>query len=222
MTKLTLTFDNGPHPEATPRVLELLRERSLRAHFYVLGKQVATEEGRALVARIVEEGHIVGNHSFTHEVPLGDDPRSSAVEEEIVATEALLAPLIGEARRFRPFGGGGVLGPHLLSERAAQHLIAHGYSCVLWSSVPCDWIDAEGWPARALEECAQQEHAVLVLHDLPGACVARLGEFLDEAKQRGFEIVDDLPPGCVPILEGQVVGDLDAIVRRAPSPPEDS
>lgn len=216
MRRLTLTFDNGPDPDATPRVLEVLRERQVRAHFFVLGKQVATPAGRRLVARALDEGHLVGNHSFSHQVPLGEDPRPEAVEAELVATEELLAPLVGAARRFRPFGGGGVLGPHLLSPRAVDYLVAHRYSCVLWSSVPRDWEDPEGWPERALAECGQQEHAVLVLHDLVNACAAKLGGFIDRARQLGFELVTELPRGCTPILDGEIVGELEAITRRAP------
>lgn len=234
MTRLTLTFDNGPDPTVTPQVLDALRARQVRAHFFVLGKHVATEAGRQLVARAIEEGHLIGNHSYTHAVPLGEDARGDAVEREISATERALDEGIGAgrgevdgatdragdgagggargAKRFRPFGGGGVLGPHLLSRRAVAHLIEHRYTCVLWSSVPRDWEDVEGWPARALAECAAQEHAVLVLHDVAGACGARLAEFLDEVRRRGIELTTELPRACTPIVDGVVVGELAGLV----------
>lgn len=214
MKRATLSFDNGPDPDVTPAVLDLLRRHAVTAHFFVLGKNLVDAAGRRLVARALEEGHRVGNHSFSHATPLGEDLRADAVEAEIVATEALLAALGASSRRFRPFGGGGVIGRHLLSRAAADYLAGHGYSCVLWSSVPRDWVDPEGWPARALSDCEEQEHAVVVLHDIPGACLSRLEPFLDAARARGIELVDDLPRACTPILDGRVVGDLDAIVAR--------
>jgi peptidoglycan-N-acetylglucosamine deacetylase len=216
MQRLTLSFDNGPDPQITPLVLDVLRERQVRAHFFVLGKQVATPEGRLLVTRAFDEGHLIGNHSFSHQVPLGDDLRDDAVEREIAATEALLTPLVGPTRRFRPFGGGGVLGPHLLSPRATDYLVAHQYTCVLWTSVPHDWDEPDAWLERALAECREQRHAVLVLHDIPGACAPDLGAFIDRARQRGFAFTTDLPRASTPILDGEIIADLGAIVRSSP------
>jgi peptidoglycan/xylan/chitin deacetylase (PgdA/CDA1 family) len=215
VSRVTLTFDNGPDPSVTPAVLDVLRRRRVTAHFFVLGKNVASEAGRGLVARARDEGHRVGNHSFSHAVPLGEDPRPDAVEAEIAATDALLAPIVPGPRRFRPFGGGGVLGPHLLSRAAIDHLVANAYTCVLWSSVPHDWDDPGGWAARALADCAAQAHAVVVLHDVPGACLAGLEGFLDAAQGRGMELVADLPRACTPILDGAIVGDLAGLVAPA-------
>lgn len=212
--KLTLTFDNGPDPAATPQILDVLRARGLRAHFFVLGKHVATEAGRRLVEREIAEGHLIGNHSFTHEIPLGDDPRADAVTHEIVATQALLDPLLpDEPRRFRPFGGGGLLGPHLLSQAAAAHLIAERYTCAIWNAVPRDWIDQDSWAAAALASLDAQDHSVLVLHDVPNACLPVLDSFLGAAIDRGAQVVLDLPRSCTPILEGHITSELAPLVR---------
>lgn len=210
--RVTLSFDNGPDPEVTPRVLDVLARAGARAHFYVLGKRMSDSVGRRLVERARDEGHIVGNHSFTHEVPLGDDPRIDAVEREIQATEELLSPLVPGPLRFRPFGGGGVLGPHLLSARAVSYLVEHRYSCVLWNSVPRDWEDPEGWPVRALADCERLEHAVVVLHDIPGAAGNELERFLGALRDRGAELVMDLPSSCTPIVDGAITGDLSGLV----------
>ncbi|MCU0685116.1 MAG: polysaccharide deacetylase family protein [Polyangiaceae bacterium] len=228
MTRVTLTFDNGPEPDVTPRVLDALRERGLQAHFFVLGKLIAGPAGQALVGRARDEGHLVGNHSYTHAIPLGRDPRPGAVEAEIVATEALLAPLGLDERRFRPFGGGGAIGPHLLRADAVEYLRALAYTCVLWNSVPRDWEDPIGWPARALADCASRPHTVLVLHDVANACLAGLPAFLDEARGRGVEFTLDLPDDCVPLRRGLVTGDLSPLVadrawaERAGAPSERS
>lgn len=214
MTRVVLSFDNGPDPEVTPRVLDILAARSIPAYFFVLGRQLEAPGGSALVQRALRAGHQIGNHSFSHATPLGDDPRPDAVEREILATERLLEPLRdGAPPLFRPFGGGGVLGPHLLQPRAVEYLLAHDYTCVLWNSVPHDWDDPDGWPARASEACDRTSHVVVVLHDIPGACLARLDTWLDASIERGVEFVTDLPASCVPILRGTVQGDLASITR---------
>lgn len=209
--RLTLSFDNGPDPAVTPAVLDVLRDRGVTAQFYVLGKRIADPAGRRLVERARDAGHLIGNHSFSHGTPLGVDTRPEAVEAEIAATEALLAPLVPGARRFRPFGGGAV-GRHLLSRPAVDYLVAHGYTCVLWNSVPRDWLDPAGWPARALADCAAQPHTLMVLHDLPDACLAGLAGFIDAARARGIELVGDIPVDCAPILDGRITRPLDDIV----------
>lgn len=210
--KIALSFDNGPDRDVTPAVLDVLRDRGVTAQFYVLGKQIGDPAGRRLVERARDDGHVIGNHSFSHAVPLGLDDRPDAAQAEIGATEALLAPLVPGPRRFRPFGDGGALGRHLLSRRAVDYLVAHRYSCILWNSVPRDWLDPDGWPARALADCATRPHTLLVLHDVPNACLAGLPGFIDAARARGFELVCDVPPECAPIVDGRIVGRLDHIV----------
>jgi len=215
MKRATLTFDNGPDPAVTPTVLDILRRHGLKAHFFVLGKHLANAEGRRLVARALEEGHAAGNHSFTHAVALGEDPRPDAALAEIATTEALLAPLVPGPKRFRPFGGGGVLGPHLLSRAAVEYLVQHSYTCVLWTSVPRDWVDPTGWRERAIADCEAQSHAVVVLHDIANACLPELDAFLGAARGRGIEFVTDLPIEVTPILDGKISGDLGRIVAPA-------
>lgn len=207
--RVTLTFDNGPDPEVTPRVLDVLAAHDARAHFYVLGKWLGEPARRRCVVRARDAGHLIGNHSFSHATPLGDDPRPDAVAREIIATADALADLLGEApKRFRPFGGGGALGRHLLSPAAAEYLCVHGYSCVLWNSVPRDWIDPQAWPALALADCGELGHAVVVLHDLPNASLAGLDGFLAMLRAGGAEITTALPPCCTPIVDGYAVTDL--------------
>jgi peptidoglycan/xylan/chitin deacetylase (PgdA/CDA1 family) len=212
--RITLSFDNGPDPAVTPRVLDVLGERGVTAHFFVVGGRLVGA-GPRLVERARDEGHRIGNHSYSHGIPLGEDGRADAVDREIAATEALLDAIAPGPKRFRPFGRGGLLGPHLLSRAAVDYLTTHAYTCVLWNSVPCDWIDPDGWAARALVDCAAHDHTLLVLHDVPGACLAALPGFLDALRDRGFELVADLPPACTPIIDGRVVGALDGVVADA-------
>ena len=136
---LTLTFDNGPDPATTPVVLDILAARGLHATFFVLGEKLARD--RPLAERAHAEGHWIGNHTWSHSAPLGDHSAPGTVEHEIADTQRLLGNLAHPDRLFRPMGGGGVLGPHLLSPEAATLLQDGGYTCVLWDSVPRDWVE---------------------------------------------------------------------------------
>src|SRR5438445_7399742 len=156
MGRITLSFDNGPHREVTPRVLDVLARYRIKASFFVLGKSLEDAANVRLVERAIAEGHRVGNHSYSHRVPLGEDARPDAVEREIAATERLLDRFAQGERMFRPFGGGGRIGPHLLSAGAVRYLTSNNYSCVLWNCVPEDWIDENAWCDRALADCASR------------------------------------------------------------------
>lgn len=211
---VTLTFDNGPAPGTTDVVLDLLAERELLATFFVVGRELERRGARALAERAAAEGHWIGNHSLTHRTPLGDDPDPRGAEREIHGCQALLGDLAHERRFFRPFGGGGVLGPHLFSGAAVDLLRDGGYTCVLWSSVPHDWDDPEGWVDTALADVDAQEHAVVVLHDLPTGAMAALPRFLDELERREVDVVQDFPASVVPIAGGSDAGLDEALVRR--------
>jgi peptidoglycan/xylan/chitin deacetylase (PgdA/CDA1 family) len=212
MPKLTLSFDNGPEPEVTPAVLDALRRRGLKATFFVLGHKLREPARRALAERSRDEGHWIGNHTFSHATPLGERSEPNAPELEIGRAQEALGALAHADRFFRPNGGGGNLDRRLLSRRAVDYLVEGGYSCVLWNSIPRDWADPEGWVERALAQCAAQDWTLTVLHDLPTGAMRRLDAFLDELEARGIELRQDFPPDCMPIRSGQVAAPLDAYV----------
>ena len=212
MGKVTLSFDNGPHPEVTPVVLDVLARHRVRASFFVIGARLEAPANLRLAERAVAEGHWIGNHSFTHAVPLGDDPRADAVEREIAATERLIGNLAHDPKLFRPFGGGGKLGRHLLSHAALAYLTANRYSCVLWNCVPEDWIEPDLWASRAQAECGRSPWTLIVLHDYVAAAMCRLDGFIAALADAGHEIVQHFPPDCVPIRSGRIVGDVMSIV----------
>jgi len=210
MAKLSLSFDNGPFPDVTPGVLEALADARATATFFVCGKDAVAPQRRALLAAIRAAGHRIGNHTQTHRVELGATTDPNAPRREIEDAQAALAGFTDADKLFRPYGAGGVLGPRLLSTRAVSHLCEGGYTCVLWNSVPRDWEDPEGWPERALADVARQDWTLLVLHDVPTGAMDALPRFLDRARDAGVRFTADLPPGCVPIVRGEVVGPLPA------------
>jgi hypothetical protein len=105
-----------------------------------------------------------------------------------------------------------LIGPHLLSRRALDHLCHERYTVVLWNSVPRDWEDPTGWPDRALADIEANEHTVIVLHDLPTGGMKALPDFLDRLLDDAVDIVADLPDSCVPVRDGTPTGPVDHLV----------
>lgn len=210
--RLTLSFDNGPFPDVTPGVLDALAEAGASATFFVCGKEARDPRRRPLLERIRAAGHRIGNHTESHRVELGATADPDAPRREIDAAQAALGAFADPDKLFRPYGAGGVLGPRLLGAAAVDHLCAGAYTCVLWNSVPRDWEDPAGWPARALADLGMRPWTLLVLHDVPSGAMRALPEFLARVRDAGVELRADFPPECVPILRGRVVGRLDGLV----------
>lgn len=213
--EVTLTFDNGPDPEVTPQVLEVLRARGLRATFFVVGERLRDPAGQRLAARAHAEGHWIGNHTLTHSGPLGERRDAGHAAAEIGATDALIGALAHPARLFRPVGGGGRLGPHLLSAEARDHLARHGHTVVLWTAVPGDWRDPDGWPATARAQCLAEPRPLLVLHDIAGGAMRQLDRFLGGLLDAGARFRQDFPEACVPMRHGVAAPALDGHVTPA-------
>jgi len=209
---LTLTFDNGPEPGVTPRVLKILGERGIRTTFFVIGEKLADPERRRLAADAHDEGHWIGNHTYTHSVPLGQQHDPLAAEHEIGRTQAAIGPLAHAQRWFRPFGGGGNLDERLLKPSVVDYLVRNKFSCVLWNAIPRDWNDPDGWADRALDQCRAQPWSLMVLHDLPSGAMNHLEDFLDRASAAGARFRQDFPPDCVPIRAGEIMQPIDAYV----------
>jgi peptidoglycan-N-acetylglucosamine deacetylase len=214
MFDLTLTFDNGPEPDVTPRVLDVLREHAINATFFVIGEKLEDPERRRLAARARDEGHWIGNHTFTHSVPLGQQSDARTAEREIGRTQDLIGELTHEARWFRPFGGGGNLDARLLKPSVVRYLTRNGFSCVLWNAIPRDWDDPDGWVERALGQCGAQDWSLMVLHDLPTGAMNHLDGFLDRAAAAGARFRQDFPPDRVPVRNGEIVQPIDAYVSN--------
>jgi peptidoglycan/xylan/chitin deacetylase (PgdA/CDA1 family) len=219
MFNLTLTFDNGPEPGVTPRVLDILGERGIKTTFFVIGKKLADPERRRLAERAHHEGHWIGNHTFTHSIPLGRQTDASTAESEIGRTQAAIGELAHEKRWFRPFGGGGNLDDRLLKPSVVDYLTSHKHSCVLWNAIPRDWDDPNGWVDRALAQCRSQPWTLLVLHDLPSGAMDHLEQFVDRIGDEGARFHQDFPPDCVPIRVGEIAQSIKPFVSSIEEDP---
>jgi peptidoglycan/xylan/chitin deacetylase (PgdA/CDA1 family) len=127
--ELALTFDDGPNPAWTPRLLEILAGHDVRATFFLVGKSAQAEPG--LVRRIVAAGHLIGNHSWSHPNLALASPRR--VQEELSRTKESLEEIAGAPVRFfrPPFGA-----RRPVVFRVARSL---GMVPVLWNAMTSDW-----------------------------------------------------------------------------------
>jgi peptidoglycan-N-acetylglucosamine deacetylase len=209
MRQVTLTFDNGPDPAVTPGVLDCLAAHGIKSTFFVLGERVSDPVRAPFARRALEEGHRVGNHTFSHRTPLGDLSREAALDE-FDRTEAALDLLNGALgprthRLFRPYGGRGTVGPHLLHPAVVERLERGGHTCVLWNVVPGDFRYPDDWPQRAVEACRSREWSLVVLHDIHATTLAHLDSFLRQLKHEGYAFTQEYPPECTPIVNGRIV-----------------
>ena len=208
MFDVTLTFDNGPEPDVTPTVLDTLAREDIKATFFVLGHKIAEPAGHALMERAHAEGHWIGNHTYTHATPLGRLDGLDVPETEIGRTQALIGGLAHPEKWFRPFGGGGAIGPHLLSRPVLEFLKAGGYSCVLWNVIPRDWAEPDAWVDTAMELMAPLPWSLIVIHDLPTGAMDRLPEFIARVRAAGGRFRQDFPPDCLPLRAGRETCDM--------------
>ncbi len=187
--RITITFDDGPDPDWTPQILDILKERRIKAVFFIIGQEA--ELYPDLVRRIVAEGHEIGNHSFTHP-NLAEEP-ASIIRLELNATQRLIESLTGVSTTlFRPPYNADSH-PSKLEELVpigvAQSL---GYMTVLENIDPRDWqgIDKEKILARVKED--RPKGSIILLHDGGGdrkATVEALPAILDYLQERGDQVV---------------------------------
>lgn len=211
MAKVTLTFDNGPESQATPLVLDCLARHGVKSTFFILGQKVSAPEGMDLARRASRDGHLIGNHTWSHVGRLGDATREAALQE-FDRTEEALAWVQQPVPLFRPRGGAGKLGRGLLHPAVVDRLTLGGYTCVLWNSVPGDYRDPEGWLDRARADCRTREWSLVVLHDLPNGAMRHLDSFLRKLFDDGHQLTQDFPPDCTPIVGGKIVQPLDGFL----------
>jgi peptidoglycan/xylan/chitin deacetylase (PgdA/CDA1 family) len=211
--KLTLSFDNGPTPGVTELVLDELARRSLKATFFVIGQRLLDAHGKALAARAAAEGHWIGNHTMNHETPFGLVADGAYACREIGDAETVIGGLAHERKFFRPYAGGGLLGPHVLSKSAISYLAANGFTLVTWNSVPRDWeAPFDEWVPRAIADVDRLDWTLLVLHDIRPELARNLSVFLDAMESRSMTVVQEFPPDCVLMEQGQLVGCVSELV----------
>jgi len=187
--QVAITFDDGPDPEWTPKILDILRAANVKAAFFLVG--VNAERYQGLVRRIVNEGHEIGNHTYYHPNLALAWPEH--VRLELNATQLLIETITGRATTlFRPPYAADTQ-PSQMSELMPLHIAEElGYLVVLENIDPQDW--AKPGADIILQRVKQQRRDgnIILLHDAGGdrsQTVAALPKILDWLHTRGDTIV---------------------------------
>ena len=177
---IAMTFDDGPHPQNTPRLLDILRARNVKATFFVIGRSV--EIYPQVVRRTVAEGHEIGNHSHSHRLlsKLSD----SEITLELSRCRDAITHAAGTPPRVMrpPYGG-------LLQRQREMVHTEFGYPTILWSVDPLDWKrpGSSVVTSRILHDTTAG--AIILSHDLHAPTVDAMPATIDGLLGRGFQFV---------------------------------
>lgn len=211
MTRVTLTFDNGPTPGITDHVLADLETYGVPATFFLIGRKLADPAARALASRAHAAGHAIGNHTMNHSTPLGELSDPAVEVSEIAAAQLALGDLSDPRKLFRPNGRGHV-GKHLLGPTARQHLIDEHFTVVLWSVFVGDGQQNDGWDVRVWDEMQKRDSSVVVIHDYHEG-MKHLPAYLERCLDAGVEFMREFPGDVIPLDRGVPAGWLDEVSR---------
>jgi peptidoglycan-N-acetylglucosamine deacetylase len=179
-----LTFDDGPHPEVTPRLLDLLDEHGAKGLFFVIGERA--ERHPELVRAYHDRGHVVANHTYTHLNDfVGGGYSRERVVEDIGRCSALVQRLTGRpTRQFRPPRG--ELNPR--TWKAARDC---AHRLMLWSIEGGEWGRRKHWSAEDISAFVSsriRRRDILLLHDDNEKTLVIMSNLLEVLKARGFDM----------------------------------
>lgn len=174
--KIALTFDDGPHPVYTRMLLDGLKERGVKATFFVVGENIPGRE--ELIRQMAQDGHLIGNHTYDH----ADVSKMSSekVCEELQKTSDLVEEITGKATPYvrPPFGNWDDSLDCLMSMIAVN-----------WTIDPLDWTTANTSQIVDKVVTKASENDIILLHDYYESSVKAALEIVDILQQRGFEFV---------------------------------
>jgi peptidoglycan/xylan/chitin deacetylase (PgdA/CDA1 family) len=178
---IALTFDDGPVPGKTERILDILKQYEVKGAFFCIGKNAA--ENSAVVKRIHDEGHILGNHSFFHG-KFFDLQTSDSILEELKNTDEVFTTIIGQRPKFfRP--------PYGVTNPMVANAIRKGkYITVGWTLRSFDTVTKDG--NKLLDKLMKEKIQggdIVLFHDYSESMISILPEFIKHIRSRGFQLV---------------------------------
>lgn len=178
---IALTIDDGPDPETTPAILDVLAEHDARATFFLISGRVPGNEG--VVERLVAEGHEIGNH-FTAEKPASFRLLADDFARDLLEADGVLSGF-GNVRWARPADG-------IFTGVMVETMERHGYRCALGSVYAFDTLRRSAEPIATWTLRSARPGGVIVLHEV-GERGERTAEALDtilpELAERGYRVV---------------------------------
>lgn len=174
--QIAITFDDGPHPRYTEQLLDGLKEREVKAAFFLIGENAAAYP--EIVKREYEEGHLIGNHTF-HHVDLEKIPEETAMKEIAMTNEAI-SRVTGEVPQFirPPFG----IRKKDLEEKMNE-------IPVLWNIDPLDWTTKNVDEIVNKVVTKAKDGAIILLHDCYQSSVEAAFQIIDHLQAEGFDFV---------------------------------
>ena len=179
---LYLTFDCGYENGYTSKILDTLKERNVNAAFFCTLPQV--KENPDLIKRMIDEGHIVGNHSVTH--PSFAEISTEQMTQEVKGMEEYLQENFNYSEPYFRFPKGEY------SELALNQLNCLGYTCVFWASAYADWdLNNQKGKDYAYEKVVSRLHpgSVILLHSVSPDNANALPDIIDEARRQGYKFL---------------------------------
>ncbi len=179
--RIIITFDQGYENGYTAKILDTLKEKDVQAIFFLTGPYAKTES--ALVQRMIDEGHILGNHGMTHaSLPTLSDENA---KEEIMSLHNYVMNNYGyQMQYFRcPCGE--------YSEKALETAQQCGYRTLFWSSAYVDWkTDQQPSPQEGLRKLTESAHGgeILLLHSVSSTNAEILGDLIDSFRSQGYTV----------------------------------
>ena len=179
---VAISFDDGPHPAYTNKILDILSKYDVKAGFFLTGKKIIGNE--SVVRKIVEEGHTIGNHSYSHAYHYGFLSTKS-VRRDLQQNNHLIKEITGkDCQLFRPPFG--VTNPHI-----AKAVRSLGYTLVGWSIRSLDTLGRKPEKTISRIERKLKSGSLILLHDNLENAPVILEKVILLAREKGFDI---LPP----------------------------
>lgn len=176
---IAFTFDDGPHPKYTERLLKILGDYHVPATFFVVGKQV--ERYPELLQKIFQEGHEIGNHSYSHRNL--KTLTTSQFEEDLEKTDKLVESITEQKMKFfRPPGG-------QYNEDVVEEGKNLGYTMALWNVFPQDHLSPSPEAIRQRVLKSAQNNGIVLMHSGIENTLLALPEIIVELKKRGYHFV---------------------------------
>lgn len=216
---LAMTFDDGPHPSLTPKLLDILKERNIKCTFFLIGAQVKMYP--AIVRRIIEEGHEIGNHTWTH------CSLTSRSDEQIRNELKKSEDAVFEVAGVRPHL---VRPPYGAINTRIKNLMftEFGYSTIMWSVDPQDW--RRPGVAAVTSRLVNGAHpgAIMLSHDIHPPTITAMPAMFDQLLAKGYQFVTvsqllnmekaSMPVGVI-IRPAEAIGDTDSkpLPQKKPS-----
>lgn len=180
LKQIAISFDDGPAKDYTPQILQILKEHEVKAAFFCIGKRI--KENEDLLKQVHEEGHIIGNHSYSHDLWF-DLFSAKKMYEDLQMMNSVMEKTIGKKPKlFRPPYG--VTNPNL--KKAIQQ---SRYITVGWNIRSMDTVVKDARKLLAKVTASLKPGAVVLFHDTSKTTLDILSAFIKQAREMGYEIV---------------------------------